>query len=70
MMIELLIAACISSGTPECRDFSLLFDAHDVSLMACAVHGQHEIARWSESHPKWIVARWTCGYRAPGSLDI
>ena len=38
--------------------------------MACAVHGQHEIARWSESHPKWIVARWTCGYRAPGSLDI
>ena len=69
-MIELVIAACISSATPECRDFSLLFDADEVSVMSCALHGQREIARWSESHPTWTVARWTCGYRAPGSLDI
>jgi hypothetical protein len=69
-MIELLIAACLSTGTQECRDFSLLYDPQDVSLIACAVRGQTEIAQWAETHPNWIVARWTCGYRAPGSADI
>jgi hypothetical protein len=69
-MIELVIAACVSLGTPECRDFSLLFDPAEFSLMACAVHGQQEIVRWRESHPTWTVSRWTCGYRAPGSVDI
>ncbi|HYH46678.1 MAG TPA: hypothetical protein VEG34_13415 [Thermoanaerobaculia bacterium] len=69
-MIELLIAACLSLGPPECRDFPLHFDPAEFSLTACAVRGQHEIVRWCESHPKWTVTRWTCAYRAPGSVDI
>ena len=69
-MIELLIAACLSLGTTECRDFPLLFDPAELSLMACAVRGQHEIVRWSASHPNWRVTRWTCAYRPPGSVDI
>lgn len=69
-MIELLIAACLSTATQECRNFSLLYDPADLSVVACAIHGQREIAEWSETHPNWRVARWTCGFRAPGSADI
>jgi hypothetical protein len=69
-MIELLIAACLSAASAECRDFSLLYSPYEVSLMSCALHGQQQIARWHESHPGWIVARWSCAYRAPGTADI
>jgi len=69
-MIELLIAACLTLGPSECRTFPLLFHPADLSVMACALHGQQEIARWRESHPTWTVSSWTCGYRAPGSVDI
>ena len=69
-MIELVIAACLSSASAECRDFSMLYDPYDLSLMACALHGQQQIAQWHETHPEWTVARWSCGYRAPGSSDI
>jgi hypothetical protein len=58
-MIELVIAACLSSG--ECRENRLTYDAHDVSLMTCMVAGQAEIARWQEQHPAWRVKRWHCG---------
>ncbi|HRO11513.1 hypothetical protein [Amaricoccus sp.] len=69
-MIELLIAACLSFGAPECRNFSLLYDPAELSLVACATRGQAEIARWHESHPRWTVSRWTCAWRTPGSVDI
>ena len=58
-MIELLIAACLVSG---CREFPLLYDAREVSLMTCMVAGQAEIARWQEFHPLWTVRRWSCGF--------
>lgn len=59
-MIVLLIAACLTEG--ECRDFSLLYDPADVSLMTCVTAGQAEVARWGESNPQWTVARWRCGF--------
>jgi len=68
-MIELVIAACLSTA-PECRDFSLIYDAQDVSLMSCALHGQQTIAEWHASHQDWTVSRWACGFREPGSRDI
>jgi hypothetical protein len=37
-VIELVIAACLATG--ECRDFSLLYDPYQVSLMTCIVAGQ------------------------------
>lgn len=67
-MIELLIAACLT--TAECRDFSLQYSAHQVSLVHCTVNGQHYIAEWKETHPDWTVARWSCGYVPPGRADI
>ena len=74
-MIELLIKACvlsmhISSPEPECRDFSLLFDQHDVSLMTCMMQAQPIIAQWKESHHKWDVRRWQCGMRSMNVSSI
>jgi hypothetical protein len=69
-MIELLIAACLSSAATECRDFSLLYDPYEMSLIACTLHGQQHIAQWHQTHPGWTVSRWTCGYRSPGAADI
>jgi hypothetical protein len=59
-MIELLIAACLGSG--DCRDFALLYDSREVSVLTCAVSGQFEVARWQASHPDWRVVRWRCGF--------
>lgn len=58
-MIELLISACLASS-PVCRDFSLLFDSREVSLMTCMISGQTVIAPWQKGHPGWKVRRWTC----------
>ena len=58
-MIELLISACLIGGD-DCRDFSQLFDAREVSLMTCMISGQAVIAPWQQGHPEWQVQRWLC----------
>ena len=58
-MIELLIAACLTSG--ECREVSLLYDSREISVLTCAIAGQSEVARWQASYPTWQVIRWSCG---------
>ena len=65
-MLELVIAACLANAPADgsCRDFPLLYDPQEVSLMTCVTVGQAEIARWKESHPAWTVSRWRCGYLA------
>lgn len=49
-MIELLISACLVTG-PVCKDFSLLFDNSEVSLMTCMISGQAVIAPWQQNYP-------------------
>lgn len=69
-MIELLISACLSAGpanTDRCRDFSLLFDAREISVTACMTQSQPMLAAWSEAHPDWQIRRWRC---AAHSRDI
>lgn len=58
-MIELVIAACLSTGI--CQDFSTLYDPRDVSLITCMTAGQPQVARWQQEHPLWQVRRWRCG---------
>lgn len=67
-MIELVIAACLTTG--ECRDFKLLYDAYDVSLMTCMVAGQPEVARWQVAHSDWRVTRWSCGLQDTRSSSL
>jgi hypothetical protein len=58
-MIELVIAACLSSG--ECKESRLTYDAREVSLMTCMIAGQAEVARWQQQNPAWRIKRWHCG---------
>jgi hypothetical protein len=67
-MIELAIAACLFSG--ECRDFGILYDAREVSLMTCMIAGQPEVARWQAEHPLWRVERWHCAFADTRSADL
>nr|WP_111298311.1 hypothetical protein [Paracoccus saliphilus] len=64
-MIEMLISACalsaqLASPPQQCRDFSLLFDAREVSMITCMIHGQTQVARWKDAHPQWNIRRWQC----------
>jgi hypothetical protein len=67
-MIELVIAACLATG--DCRDFSLLYDPYEVSLMTCMIAGQPEVARWQAAKPDWQVRRWHCGLQETRSAGI
>lgn len=62
-MIELLFVTCLSAAPMECRDRSLVY-TEDAGLMACMLHGQAEIARWSQSHPDQTVRGWRCRHLA------
>ncbi|MBD9527385.1 MULTISPECIES: hypothetical protein [Paracoccus] len=58
-MIALVIAACLNT-TQECRNFQLLYDPYEVSMMTCMVAGQPQVARWQVQNPKWQISRWHC----------
>ena len=57
------ISACALTSEPAGHtraycDFSLLFDAREVSVMTCMLHGQTQIASWKERHEGWDVEQW------------
>ncbi|MBK0399874.1 hypothetical protein H0I76_11790 [Limibaculum sp. M0105] len=62
-MIELVFVACLLSAPDRCEEKALQFV--DVSHMACLMGAQPQLAEWTESHPKWRIARWSC--RIPGA---
>lgn len=68
-MLDLVIAACLTLHG-ECRDFHLLYDPRDVSVMMCVAGGQIQIADWQQSHPDWTVRGWRCQYRATDVAEI
>ncbi|MCS5601062.1 MAG: hypothetical protein ACU0DB_04725 [Paracoccus sp. (in: a-proteobacteria)] len=57
-MIELLFVTCLSADPQSCRERSLLFI--DMGVTACMIHGQQELARWGERHPRETVREWKC----------
>lgn len=58
-MIELVFVSCLAAAPDQCRTQSLLY-APETGLLTCMIHGQTEIARWSETHPGQIVHDWKC----------
>lgn len=67
-MIELLFVSCLSTDPASCQTRSLIFV--DMSLMACMVHGQQQIARWQSDHPKETVQEWKCRTIAERTAEI
>lgn len=73
MFVELLITACLPAWQPadrHCRDFSLLYDPQQVSVMSCTMAGMGEVARWQSRHAGWKVERWRCGAPDRRRADI
>ncbi|MBE3637005.1 hypothetical protein [Mangrovicoccus algicola] len=66
-MIELLFLACLNASPGICEERSLLFT--DITPMTCLMGAQPELARWSESHARWHVAKWSCRPLRPDRRD-
>ncbi|HVZ05243.1 hypothetical protein [Hyphomicrobium sp.] len=65
-MIEIAAAACLISAPERCRDVSLVFDADSISVSACIMNGQIQLAQWTVAHPNWRITHFTC--RQAGSV--
>jgi hypothetical protein len=59
-MIELVLSVCLIGNPDRCKDVRLNFAEQNVSARECMFNGQIEIAKWSETHPDWQVAKWQC----------
>jgi hypothetical protein len=59
-MIEIAAAVCMVGSAQHCRDIVLSFQADSVTPASCMMYGQSELAKWTEGHPNWRIARFTC----------
>ena len=66
MFVALILTVCSISDAKDCRTEELLFESHG-SLRNCMFEAVPYIASWTETHPKWKVARWKCGM--PGGAE-
>lgn len=57
-MTELFFLVCLAASPDVCEERALQY--LDVSLGACVMQAQPQLARWSEEHPGWAVRRWSC----------
>ena len=59
-MIELALVVCLAAEPAKCKDVGLVYDSEALTPMQCIMRAPPEIAKWTESHPKWNVMRWSC----------
>ena len=59
-MIEIAAAVCLITAPERCRDVTLNFEDGSITPFACMTYGQTELAKWTNDHPAWKIARWTC----------
>ena len=59
-MIEIAAAVCMLSAPGHCKDVTLSFEAESISTFACVTYGQMELVKWTNDHPGWRIARYTC----------
>lgn len=62
-MLELILTVCLNGEMSSCKVVRLPFvdEGQLVTPYSCTMAAMPQIAQWSEQHPKWYVARWTCG---------
>jgi hypothetical protein len=66
-MIELAFVACLAGSPSTCEDHGLRYA--DVSLMACVMQAQAQLAAWTEHNPGWDIQRWTCRTYVSGQAE-
>jgi len=69
--MELILFVCLIASPGTCREEAVSLDLEQVALPTqCLMGAQPAIAEWSETHPKWRVARWRCGRPGMVQKDI
>lgn len=58
-MIALFFIVCLETVPSECEERSVAY-VNEISPAACMQQAQPELARWSQTHPGWRIARWSC----------
>lgn len=57
----LVIIACLATNMTECKDFYIEdINGELGSQYQCLRMSPAHIAKWSETHPNYVVKRWTC----------
>jgi hypothetical protein len=67
-MIELVFIACLSAGGSSCGERQIL-QLPDIGLMGCMTTAQAHLAHWTEQHPGYRIARWSCGWANPDERE-
>ncbi|WP_138469336.1 hypothetical protein [Poseidonocella sp. HB161398] len=67
-MIELAFVICLAASPGACREESKIYV--DLPLRACLLRGQAELARWSGTHPGWLIRRWSCRPLGAGAARL
>ncbi|EPX76103.1 hypothetical protein [Salipiger mucosus] len=67
-MIELLFVTCLSAAPDQCRERSLIYT--DITPMTCMMGAQPELAKWSQSNPKYEVRGWKCRALRRDELEL
>jgi hypothetical protein len=60
LMYEIILSVCLAAEPQRCKEEHLTLLEEAAQPYQCMLQGQIEIVRWSETHPKWNVRRWTC----------
>ncbi|WP_084536867.1 hypothetical protein [Azospirillum halopraeferens] len=60
-MIELVFVVCMVASPGNCHSERPSFVAPYPTTQSCMFEGQMLAAEWQQTHPGWIVRRWTCG---------
>jgi hypothetical protein len=59
-MIEIALTVCLIAEPSRCKEERVTALAENATPFQCMRYGQLEAVKWSESHLKWNVKRWTC----------
>ena len=65
--MTLVFLVCLISSPETCREERLNFSFEQTSGFGCMMGAPPRLAEWSNTHPRWRIARWKC--RAAGLMD-
>jgi hypothetical protein len=64
--MELVLSICLLTSPGDCREERISISMEQTAPMQCMIGAQPMIAEWTNTHPKWKVAKWRCG---PAGFD-
>ncbi len=63
-MYELVFIACLIAQPAKCEEFRIPFQ-EPMGAAQCIWRSQMHLAQWTESHPEWVLRKWSC--QLPGA---